>query len=252
MKVKILRAVGPDRRYTDADTGEPDSPNKQASEPIRVLPAGTQPEPVKEKDLKYLRTVLAYDPPSKLKYLAILLAELNDEHRDNYVAATWEPTAQDLIKEGDDYILDYYTQKKDAKRLARWEVQEAERQRSHRFWVFRNKVVEVDGWETVSRDEIVVAVKHKVLSQEKAFMEMQREIELFHKLERKMPSNRESIPDDVRIYVWRRDGGLCVRCGSNQNLEYDHIIPLARGGSNTERNLQLLCESCNRKKGTAI
>jgi tetratricopeptide (TPR) repeat protein len=63
---------------------------------------------------------------------------------------------------------------------------------------------------------------------------------------------REAIPEEVRHAVWRRDQGRCVQCGSQENLEFDHIIPLSRGGANTERNLQLLCESCNRQKGAAI
>ena len=63
---------------------------------------------------------------------------------------------------------------------------------------------------------------------------------------------RENIPSDVRREVWRRDGGKCVRCGSRENLEYDHIIPISKGGSNTARNIELLCESCNRSKGTSI
>lgn len=54
------------------------------------------------------------------------------------------------------------------------------------------------------------------------------------------------------MYVWQRDAGRCVECGSKEKLEYDHIIPLSKGGSNTERNLQLLCERCNRIKGGAI
>jgi hypothetical protein len=45
--------------------------------------------------------------------------------------------------------------------------------------------------------------------------------------------SRIRIPEQVRIEVWRRDGGKCVRCESRENLEYDHIIPLSRGGSNT-------------------
>lgn len=64
-------------------------------------------------------------------------------------------------------------------------------------------------------------------------------------------SNRH-IPDRVKIFVWRRDQGRCVKCGDNENLEYDHIIPVSKGGSNTERNLQLLCMQCNRSKGSDI
>lgn len=64
--------------------------------------------------------------------------------------------------------------------------------------------------------------------------------------------DRTSIPSEVRREVWRRDGGRCVRCGSRERLEYDHIIPVARGGSNTARNVELLCEACNRRKSDLI
>ncbi len=63
---------------------------------------------------------------------------------------------------------------------------------------------------------------------------------------------RTLIPQDVRDAVWRRDGGKCVQCGSNKRLEFDHIIPIAKGGSNTYRNIQLLCEECNRTKSDKI
>jgi 5-methylcytosine-specific restriction endonuclease McrA len=43
-----------------------------------------------------------------------------------------------------------------------------------------------------------------------------------------------------------------VKCGSQRSLEFDHIIPVALGGSNTARNIQLLCEGCNRAKGAAL
>jgi 5-methylcytosine-specific restriction endonuclease McrA len=63
---------------------------------------------------------------------------------------------------------------------------------------------------------------------------------------------RQPIPGTVKQNVWRRDQGKCVSCGSQRALEYDHIIPVSKGGSNTERNIQLLCENCNRKKSNKI
>lgn len=63
---------------------------------------------------------------------------------------------------------------------------------------------------------------------------------------------REPISDDVKVFVWNRDGGKCVKCESQENLEFDHIIPFARGGSSTARNIQLLCEDCNRGKSDSL
>ena len=64
--------------------------------------------------------------------------------------------------------------------------------------------------------------------------------------------SRAAIPSEVRREVWRRDGGVCVKCGSRRNLEYDHIVPVSKGGSNTVRNIELLCETCNRSKSASI
>lgn len=63
---------------------------------------------------------------------------------------------------------------------------------------------------------------------------------------------RERIPDDVRASAWERDGGRCVRCGSDEALQFDHIIPVARGGGNGLENIQILCMDCNNRKSDAI
>lgn len=63
---------------------------------------------------------------------------------------------------------------------------------------------------------------------------------------------RAGITQDIKRAVWERCGGRCVECGADSLLEFDHVIPLAMGGSNTERNLQLLCADCNRSKGDGL
>ncbi len=63
---------------------------------------------------------------------------------------------------------------------------------------------------------------------------------------------RESIPDDVRREVFRRDGGRCAACGVDELLQFDHVIPVALGGASTPENLQLLCAPCNREKGAGL
>lgn len=60
------------------------------------------------------------------------------------------------------------------------------------------------------------------------------------------------IPDRVKQEVWARDGGRCTRCGANDYLEFDHIIPRAKGGANTTNNVQLLCRRCNSQKSDRI
>lgn len=60
------------------------------------------------------------------------------------------------------------------------------------------------------------------------------------------------MPREVKLNVWQRDRGQCVVCGSKKRLEFDHIVPFSLGVSNTERNIPLLYENCNRTKGTNI
>ena len=66
------------------------------------------------------------------------------------------------------------------------------------------------------------------------------------------PKRSRRISQSVKDKVWNRDGGKCVLCGSNENIEFDHIVPFSKGGANTYRNIQILCESCNRRKSDNI
>jgi hypothetical protein len=57
-------------------------------------------------------------------------------------------------------------------------------------------------------------------------------------------SRRKPIRPRVRRRVWERDRGACVVCGTRDQVQFEHIIPVSRGGSSTVRNLELRCGSC--------
>jgi hypothetical protein len=67
------------------------------------------------------------------------------------------------------------------------------------------------------------------------------------------PDSR-AIPMWVRRAVYKRDGGRCAfvgeegrACGERSWLEFDHVIPFARGGrSDDPGNVRLLCRAHNR------
>ena len=61
------------------------------------------------------------------------------------------------------------------------------------------------------------------------------------------------IPSEVKMQVWKRDGGRCVLCGSTENLHFDHDLPFSKGGTSlTTRNVRLLCMKHNLEKSAKI
>lgn len=59
------------------------------------------------------------------------------------------------------------------------------------------------------------------------------------------------IPFMTKMRVVRRDNYTCQRCGKHlqdDEVEFDHIIPHAKGGSCEEHNIRLTCYDCNRDK----
>jgi len=115
------------------------------------------------------------------------------------------------------------------------------------WWMFRHEFY----WEDEGYDEREV----KALLLERIAQKgrrLQRAVALMEQTEALESPARPPITDEVKVFVWNRDSGRCVQCGSNQRLEFDHVIPVALGGANSARNLQLLCETCNRSKGAGI
>ena len=53
--------------------------------------------------------------------------------------------------------------------------------------------------------------------------------------------------------LWQRvimHQSYCLRCGSIDNLQVDHVVSLYNWGKTEWNNLQTLCGKCNRRKGT--
>jgi hypothetical protein len=62
---------------------------------------------------------------------------------------------------------------------------------------------------------------------------------------------RRSLPFATMMRIVRRDDYRCQHCGKrlqDDEVEFDHIIPVAKGGSSEEHNIRLTCFDCNRDK----
>jgi hypothetical protein len=119
--------------------------------------------------------------------------------------------------------------------------------RKRRWWLYRDDIYRDD--EGLEAREVMALILER---DSQKVRRLKRAIALMEQADLPDEARREPIPPEVRAFVWNRDGGRCVQCGGRERLEFDHLIPFSMGGSNTARNLQLLCETCNRAKGASI
>ena len=113
------------------------------------------------------------------------------------------------------------------------------------IWVFNGIFKLVDAWQEQSSKRLVFKFRLELADYIKdSHLKEKQELEIEH--------NR-IIPPQVKLEVWKRDKGMCVRCGSTENLHFDHIIPFSRGGSSlVAKNIQLLCAKHNIAKSNRI
>ncbi|MBR7160591.1 MAG: HNH endonuclease [Clostridia bacterium] len=93
--------------------------------------------------------------------------------------------------------------------------------------------------------EILELIK-RIENQEKGFYKDDGIWQAISRVERGKVSNK------MRFAVYKRDKNRCVICGSRENLEVDHIHPIAKGGKTTFDNLQTLCHNCNVAKSDTV
>ena len=88
---------------------------------------------------------------------------------------------------------------------------------------------------------------------------LKREKGLFHEIHHRTDNPRRTDQGHLPHYrthkhtLFGRQEGKCNGCGHPfpfANFEVDHVEPRAHGGTDHLENLQLLCNACNRRKGT--
>lgn len=67
-------------------------------------------------------------------------------------------------------------------------------------------------------------------------------------------ARRAGATGSFTLQEWRdlcaQFGNVCLCCKRTVPLTVDHVIPFSRGGTNNIDNIQPLCGTCNRRKGT--
>lgn len=110
------------------------------------------------------------------------------------------------------------------------------------IWTYNGLFKLVDAWQETSGHRQVFKFKLEIIDQ--ANITPGPRLTLDHD---------RVIPSAVKLEVWQRDKGACVKCGRRENLHFDHIIPYSRGGSSKEaKNIQILCSAHNLAKRDRI
>ena len=68
----------------------------------------------------------------------------------------------------------------------------------------------------------------------------------------RVKANNYTSKPKIRNKVFELHGEVCLKCGSEDHIQLDHVVSVRRGGKNKIDNLQPLCKDCNIKKGTKI
>jgi len=113
------------------------------------------------------------------------------------------------------------------------------------IWVYNGIFKLIDTWQEVSNNRQVFKFK----------LELTESIPSDNQTDQKesVLEHNRLIPPQVKLEVWKRDKGKCVKCVSTNNLHFDHIIPFSKGGSSlVADNIQLLCARHNISKGNRI
>ena len=116
-------------------------------------------------------------------------------------------------------------------------------------------------------DELIEQLKQQLAAKDELLNQQREDLRMFEKL---LAERFAELKDEVqqlrkrrktRIYRseperrkiaemqnWKCASDTCKLDGKLEAYDLDHIVPLWKGGEDTEENLQALCPACHRKK----
>ena len=105
-----------------------------------------------------------------------------------------------------------------------------------------------DKWRNENRERHRENSRQWIVNNPERYREIQRHAQIRRRFLKAGLS--EHYTEDEWKRLLHEYGCKCAKCGYDENIEIDHVISLASGGTNTIDNIQPLCRSCNAQKWT--
>jgi hypothetical protein len=121
-----------------------------------------------------------------------------------------------------------------------------------RYWLLSGDLVWVSRPCRSAEDYAYIKLKVEefILEKRDEYSALIRRVERLKKiLDKEFDGSREFPTDDVLAFVMKRDGEKCALCDSREFLQFDHIYPRSKGGSDETGNIRILCRTCSSKRG---
>jgi len=141
--------------------------------------------------------------------------------RDRLASAAYNATNRDALNE-----------KTRQKRAARTEEEREKAKAYYREWYLENRARLIEKameWEKAHPEYVAVKKRNRRAREKEA-------------------EGRHTPQDIQRIHKAQRGKCAYCKCKVGDDYHVDHIVALARGGTNWPRNLQILCQPCNNQK----
>lgn len=219
-----------------------------------------------KRECKTCRKVMAAEHYAKNSEL--LKARKRDDYRENperfkAAAEKWRASNKDKVDSANAVYREENKEKTKAA-IQRWRLENKERYReTERAWRLNNpdkvkaradrfseknpgRLKESAAvWREANRDKSRKSAQNWAANNP----EKRRVNETNRRARKHSAEGKHTVADIKRLFTLQRGKCACCHISIAYSYHVDHTHPLALGGSNDKTNLQLLCPTCNLKKG---